>query len=55
MALFGVSYIMPNNPGVKLVPVQNAAALLIMIPAVVAFFLAQKQLVAGSTAGGVKE
>ena len=55
MALFGTSYIMPNNPGVKLVPVQNAAAILITIPTLIVFFICQKQLVADVTAGSIKE
>ena len=55
MALFGTSYIMPNNPGVKLVPVQNAAAILITIPTLIVFFFCQKQLVADVTAGSIKE
>lgn len=55
MALFGLSYSLPNNPGLKLVPVQNAAAILLMIPTVIVFFVCQKQLVAGVTAGGIKE
>lgn len=55
MALFGTSYIMPNNPGVKLVPVQNAAAILITIPTLIVFVLCQKQLVSDVTAGSIKE
>ena len=55
MALFGVSYTFPNNPNLKLVPVQSAAAMLILIPSTIIFFLCQKQLVQGVTAGGIKE
>lgn len=55
MALFGVSYILPSNPNLKLVPVQNAAAILIMIPTLTIFFLCQRYLVSGVTAGSVKE
>ncbi len=55
MALFGVSYILPSNPNLKLVPVQNAAAILIMIPTMILFFLCQKQLVSGVTSGSIKE
>lgn len=55
MALFGVSYTLPSNPNIKLIPVQNAAAILIMIPSVVLFFLCQKQLVSGVTTGSIKE
>lgn len=55
MALFGLSYSFPNNPGLKLIPVQNAAAILLMVPTIIVFFLCQKQLVAGITSGGIKE
>lgn len=54
MALFGVSYSLPNNPNFKLIPVQLAAALLFALPIIIVFFFCQKQLVQGVTAGGVK-
>ena len=55
MALFGVSYILPSNPNLKLVSVQNAAAIIIMIPTLILFFLCQRNLVSGVTAGSIKE
>jgi len=55
MALFGMSYTFPNNPGLKLVPVQSAAAILILIPSTILFFLCQKQLVRGVVSGSIKE
>lgn len=54
LALFGVNYTLPQNPNVALGPVKNAAALLLAIPVFAVFFLCQKQLVAGVTAGSVK-
>lgn len=54
MALFSVDYSFPSNPSFKLVPVVNAATLLLMIPVFIVFFLCQKQLVEGATFSGVK-
>lgn len=46
-------YVFPGS-SFKLVPVVNAAALIIMIPTLIMFFLCQKQLVQGVTSSGVK-
>lgn len=54
MALFSVDYSFPSNPSFKLIPVVNAATLLLMIPVFIVFFLCQKQLVEGATFSGVK-
>ena len=54
MALFGLDYTLPANPGFVLVPVKNAAVILLMIPTMIVFFLCQKQLVEGATYSGVK-
>ena len=54
MALFNnYEYVFPGS-GFKLVPVVNAATLLVMIPVFVIFFLCQKQLVQGATYSGIK-
>ena len=54
MALFGMSYTFPNNPGLKLVPVQSAAAILILIPSTILFFIGHMQLVGGVVSGIIK-
>ena len=53
-ALFSVDYSLPSNPGVQLVPVKNAAALLLALPVFVVFIFCQKQLVQGVAFSGVK-
>ena len=55
IALFNQSsYTFPSDPSANLEPVKCAAALLFAIPAILVFFLCQKQLVSGLTAGSVK-
>ena len=54
MALFSVDYSFPSNPSFKLIPVVNAATILLMLPVFVVFFLCQKQLVEGVSFSGVK-
>lgn len=54
IALFNSSYMLPSDPAANMDPVKSAAALLFSIPAVVVFFLCQKQLVSGITSGSVK-
>ena len=54
MPLFsGFEYVFPGT-SIKIVPVVNAATLLIMIPVFIVFFLCQKQLVEGITSSGIK-
>ena len=54
MPLFnGFEYVFPGT-SIKLVPVVNAATLIIMIPVFIVFFLCQKQLVEGITSSGIK-
>ncbi len=54
MALFSSFDYVFEGTSTKLVPVVNAATLLVMIPVFIVFFCCQKQLVEGITAGGVK-
>lgn len=54
IALFNMSYTMPSDPSANLAPIKSAAALLFAIPSIIVFFLCQKQLVSGMTAGSVK-
>lgn len=54
IALFGMRYVLPQNPGVQMGPVVNAASLILALPVLVVFFLCQKQLVEGVTSGSVK-
>lgn len=54
IALFNSSYMLPSDPAANMYPVKSAAALLFSIPAVIVFFLCQKQLVSGLTSGSVK-
>lgn len=54
LALFGVSYILPENPNITLEPLTHAAALLLSLPVFIVFFMCQKHLVEGVTAGSVK-
>lgn len=54
IALFNASYTFPGNPSANVEPIKNAAALLFAIPSVLVFFLCQKQLVSGLTAGSIK-
>ena len=54
IALFNASYTLPSDPTANLDPIKCAAALLYAIPSICVFFLCQKQLVAGLTAGSVK-
>lgn len=54
IALFNASYTLPGDPSANMEPVKNAAALLFAIPSILVFFLCQKQLVSGLTAGSVK-
>lgn len=54
IALFNTSYSLPDDPAANMDPVKCAAALLYAIPSIIVFFLCQKQLVAGMTAGSVK-
>lgn len=54
IALFNSTYTMPGNPELKMTPVVLAAAMLMMIPSVIMFFLCQKSLVGGVIEGSVK-
>ncbi len=54
IALFNSKFVLPSNPSFELVPVKLAAALLFAIPTIIAFFVTQKKLVSGITAGSVK-
>lgn len=54
IALFNASYMLPGDPSANMDPVKSAAALLFAVPSVIVFFLCQKQLVSGLTAGSVK-
>lgn len=55
MPLFNsYEYVFPGT-STKLIPVVNAATLLVMIPVFIVFFLCQKQLVEGATTSGIKE
>lgn len=54
IALFNSSYMLPGDPAANMDPVKSAAALLFAVPSVGVFFLCQKQLVSGLTAGSVK-
>ena len=54
IALFNSSYMLPGDPAANMDPVKSAAALLFAVPAVIVFFLCQKKLVSGLTAGSVK-
>ena len=54
IALFNARYTLPGNPQIQLTNVVLAAALLFMIPIIIAFFLCQKQLTAGIIEGSVK-
>lgn len=53
-ALFGAKFTLPSDPNTKLNTVVYAAALLFAIPVFVVFFICQKHLVSGVTAGSVK-
>ncbi len=54
IALFNSSYTLSEDPSTQLEPVKLAAALLFAIPSMIVFFMCQKQLVSGVTAGSVK-
>ncbi len=54
IALFGLKYVLPQNPSLQMTPVLNAAALLLSIPVFIVFILCQKQLVEGVVTGSVK-
>lgn len=54
IALFNASYTLPTDPAANMEPVKCAVALLFAIPAIFVFFMCQKQLVSGITAGSVK-
>lgn len=54
IALFNASYMLPEDPSANMDPVKSAAALLFAVPSILVFFLCQKQLVSGLTAGSVK-
>jgi len=54
IALFNASYTFPGDPSANMEPIKCAAALLFAIPSIIVFFLCQKQLVSGITAGSVK-
>lgn len=54
IALFGMRYVLPQNPNIQMTPVVNAAAIILAIPVLIVFFLCQKQLVEGVTSGSVK-
>ncbi len=54
IALFNAQYVLPESPQLKLTPVINASALLLMLPVIVVFFLCQRQLAEGVMAGSVK-
>ncbi|GGH78694.1 ABC-type glycerol-3-phosphate transport system permease component [Pullulanibacillus pueri] len=53
-ALLGSSYTLPNNPTIILKPVIDAAAVLLTIPTIFAFFFGQKYLVEGIVTTGLK-
>lgn len=54
MPLFsGFEYVFPGT-SIKMVPVVNAATLIVMIPVFIVFFMCQKQLVEGITSSGIK-
>lgn len=53
MPLFNNEYVFPGTT-TRLVPVVNAATLILMIPVFVVFFLCQKQLVEGVSNSGIK-
>lgn len=54
IALFSTNYTLPADPTANVEPIKCAAALLFAIPAIIVFFMCQKQLVSGLTAGSVK-
>jgi multiple sugar transport system permease protein len=54
IALFNQAYLLPNDPSANVEPIKLAAGILFALVPVTAFFLCQKQLVSGVTAGAVK-
>lgn len=53
-ALFSAQYVMPDDPTANVEPIKLAAAFLFALPLLVTFFLCQRQLTEGVTAGSVK-
>ena len=54
IALFNTSYQIMDNPSANTEPIKIAAAILFSLPMIILFFVCQKELAAGVTAGSVK-